>query len=543
MENTPIEHEPGQLHGQDENIRQGGSSISPTLSSVHEFILIYLEELAFYLVELDVLGASNEKINADLIQAFSELVENVDYSEESLARVVSTLYQDLYQAKTLYADLCKENEVVPSFLKSAIKMSKKFNVNEAIVEGQKFFTKSAEKFDANQKEMLEIMLILLKSICIYMVELRGLDVNFEDAYKAFITMLSMMNFHSLSTKNLERIIEKYTKLDYILMLKIFDARKEAFGDFVESEVPTSTRLGKAILVSGSNLNELEMVLKATKDRGIDVYTHGQMVVAHTFPRLKAYPNLVGHYGRGIEYYLSDFSSFHGAIFLTKLSLHKIEHLYRSRVFTTDTIAPVGVNIIKDYDFEPLIESALSAKGFTKVTEQKSITLGIDEKVFLQKINEVADKIDKNEIKHVFLVGVPNKSESQKEYMEEFLDLLGDDCFALSFTHTNNKSNVLFANVDYSTPFVYLALDVFMTRHSFDKMKSIVLYTRCEPHTIPTVYNLKYMGVNEVYFQDCSPNVVNPGLTDSIRKMIKLQRYTNPKADFKAMVSKEITDKS
>jgi len=92
---------------------------------------------------------------------------------------------------------------------------------------------------------------------------------------------------------------------------------------------------------------------------------------------------------------------------------------------------------------------------------------------MQKINEIADKVDKNEIKHIFMVGVPNKTEAQQAYMEEFLDLLGDDCFALSFTHTNNKENVLFANVDYSTPFVYLALNIFINRKSFEKIMSKV----------------------------------------------------------------------
>jgi hydroxylamine reductase (hybrid-cluster protein) len=248
---------------------------------------------------------------------------------------------------------------------------------------------------------------------------------------------------------------------------------------------------------------------------------------------------VGHFGQGIEHYLSDFSAFHGAIFFTKLSLHNIESLYRSRVFTSDTIAPAGVITIKDNDFEPLIQSALDARGFTRTEERESIKLGIDEKIFIQKINEVADRVDKNEIKHVFVIGVPNRTESQMDYMEEFLNLLGNDCFALSFTHTNNMDNVLFANVDYATPFVYLALSIFTNRKSFEKMKSIVLYTRCEPHTFPTVFNMKYMGINEIYFTDCSPNVINPALTDTIRKMIDLKRYTNPKDDFKAMIVKQI----
>lgn len=515
--------------------RGGGCYINPTLSSVHAVILIYLEELAFYLVELDVLGASNEKINADFIQALSELVENVDYSQENLDYIISTLYEDLCEAKTLYTALCKENGITPSYLKSTIKLHKEFNVTKAIKQGQKFFIASAKRFDDYQKKMLEIMLVLLKSICIYIAELQGLDVNFDEAYKALISMLSVMNFHSLSTENLEKIIEKYTKLDYVLMLKIFEARKAAFGDFVSTEISTSTRPGKAILVSGTNLSELEMILKATQGRGIDVYTHGQMIVAHTFPKLKAYPNLIGHFGKGIEHYLSDFSSFHGAIFLTKLSLHQIENLYRSRVFTSDTIAPFGVTTIKDNNFEPLIQSALSARGFTRFEEQKSLKLGIDEKSFMEKINEIADKVDRNEIKHIFMVGVPNKTESQQAYMEEFLDLLGDDCFALSFTHSNNKENVLFVNVDYACPFTYLALNVFINRKSFEKMKSIVLYTRCEPHTFPTVFNMKYMGINEIYFTDCSPNVINPVLTDSIREMLQLKRYTNPQSDFKNMV--------
>ena len=518
---------------------KGGCSTSPTLSSTHAVILVYLEELAFYLVELDALGASNEKINTDFIELFSEMVSNVEYSQAHLSNAISTLYTDLLQAKDLYTALCSENDIVPSRLKSTIKLPKEFNVTDAIKQGQELFVKSTKKFDENQKQMLEIMLILLKSICIYIAELQGLDINFEEAYKALISMLSIMNFHTFSTKNLEKIIEKYTKLDYILMLKVFEARKEAFGDLQETKVNMSVRPGKAILVSGTNLNELDKILKATQDKGIDVYTHGQMIVAHTYPKLKAYPHLVGHYGKGIEHYLSDFSSFHGAIFLTKLSLHKIENLYRSRVFTSDTIAPMGVITIKNNNFEPLIHSALDARGFTRVEELESLPLGIDEKLFIRKMNQVADKIDKNEIKHVFIVGVPNRTDSQKQYMEEFLDLLGDDCFALSFTHTNNKDNVFYANVDYATPFVYLALNIFISRKSFEKMKSIVLYTRCEPHTFPTVFNMKYMGINEIYFTNCSPNVINPSLTDSIRKMIKLESYSNPKSDFNNMIKKNI----
>lgn len=516
-------------------ILTGTCSISPTLSSIHAVILVYLEELAFYLVELQTFGTTNQEIKEDIIQIFSEIITNIEYNQKKLNHSISTIYKDLYNAKELYLSLCEKNNVTPSYLKSAMKISKSFTVAKGIAQGQDFFIKKVKNLNEEQKKLLEIVLILSKSICIYVTELKWLNIDYEEAYDVLINILSLMNFDKLPSKNLEEIIEKYTKLDYKLMLKVFDAKKALFGRFIESEVAVSTRPGKAILVSGNNLKELELILEATKDKDIGIYTHGEMIVAHAFPKLKAYPNLVGHFGKGVEYSISDFSAFKGPVFLTKLSLHKIKSMYHGCVFTSDTNAPNGITIIKEDNFEPLIETAVCSKGFTEAQEHKSIKVGIDEEYFIKKIHEVADKIDKDEIKHVFMVGVPNKTEAQNEYFNDFLDLLKDDCFALSFTDVPNKKNILYINVDYATPFVYIALNIFIQRKSFEKMKSIVLYTKCEAHAIPSVFNMKYMGINDIYFTNCPSSMINPSLTDWIKETLKLKTYTEPQADFNNMV--------
>lgn len=518
----------------------GTCSISPFLSSMHGVILVYLEELAFYLVELKTLGTTNETIKEDIIQVFSEVITNIEYHQEKLNHSISTIYKDLYNAKEVYKHLCQKNNVTPSYLKSSIKISKSFTVTQAIEQGQKFFSDKVKNLDEEQKKLIEIMLILAKSICIYATELNWLNADNNEAYEVMIEILSLMNFEAFSSKNLEEIIEKYTKLDHNFMLKVFEAKKALFGKFIASEVTVSTRPGNAILVSGNNLKELELILKATKDKDIDIYTHGEMIIAHAFEKLKAYPNLVGHFGKGIEYSISDFAKFKGAIFLTKLSLHKIKHMYHGHVFTSDANAPTGINVIKENDFKPLIQAAFSSKRFTKLHEHDSIEVGIDEECFIQKIHEIADKVDTNEIKHVFMVGVPNKTEAQKEYFREFLDLLNDDCFALSFTDTTNRENMLYINVDYSTPFVYIALNIFMQRKSFEKMKSVVFYTKCEPHTIPTIFNMKYMGINDIYFTNCPPDFIDPFLTNWVKQTHQLKSYTNPQSDFEDML-KEISD--
>lgn len=515
-------------------------AISPFLSSIHSFILVYLEELAFYLVELKTFGITNETIKEDLIQVFSELITDIEYSQERLDSSIRTINKNLSEAKMLYTSLCKKNDVNPSYLKSEMKITKNCTITQAIQQGQIFFRNKFKKIDTEQKKMLEIMLSLSKSICIYIIESKWLNIDYEETYEALIGILSLMNFDKLLSNNLEEIIKKYTKLDHNFMLQIFDAKKASFGNFTASEVTVSTKAGKAILVSGNNLRELELLLEAAKGKDINVYTHGEMIVAHAFPKLKAYPNLVGHYGKGFEHSRSDFTSFNGAIFLTKLSLHKIKYIYRGNVFTSDANAPSGITIIKNDNFEPLIQAALSSKGFTETQEQKSIEVGIDEESFVRKIHEVADQIDRNEIKHVFMVGVPNQIESQKEYFKEFLNLLSDDCFAFSFTDTFNRKNVLYINIDYATPFVYIALKIFIHRKSFEKMKSIVLYTRCDAHTISNVHNMKFMGVNDIYFTNCPPDLINPMLTNWIKESLNLKTYTNPQSDFNDML-KGISD--
>lgn len=519
---------------------RGTCSISPFLSSIHAVILVYLEELAFYLVELKILGATNAQIKEDLIQVFSELITDIEYSQERLNSSIYTISKHLIEAKMLYMSLCKRNNITPSHLKSALKIAKNFTVAKAIKQGQNVFENKIKNLNVEQKKMVEIMLSLSKSMCIYITESKWLNIDYDETYEALIGILSLMNFDKILRNNLKEIIKKYTKLDHNFMLQIFDAKKASFGNFMASEVTVTIKAGKAILVSGNNLKELELILEAAKGKDINVYTHGEMVIAHAFPRLKSYPNLVGHYGKGLEHSMSDFTSFNGAIFLTKLSLHKIKHIYRGNVFTSDANAPSGITIIKDDNFEPLIHAALSSKGFTETQEHKSIEVGIDEESFVRKIHEVADKIDRNEIKHVFMVGVPNKTEAQKEYFKEFLNLLGDDCFAFSFTDTPDKKNMLYMNVDYATPFVYIALNIFIHRKSFEKMKSIVLYTRCDAHTIPTIFNMKYMGINDIYFTNCPSNIIDPALTDWMKKTLELKSYTNPQSDFKDML-KGISD--
>lgn len=513
----------------------GICSISSALSFMNQIILIYLETLAFYLLELEELGIFNESTKKDFLEAFSSLVTNIEYNQESLNNLILKLYEDSLQAKEVYQAICKEKNIVPKNIKSSVKISKKFNLEYAIKQAHKRFINKNKEYNENQKNLLDALLFILKSICLYLVELQELNIYIDEDYKELLSILCIMSFYIPSTEKLDEIIKKAVNLDHELMKKTFDARIAEFGNIMPTEVSLSTRVGKAVLVSGANMKELELILKATKDKGIDVYTHGQMIAGHTFPKLKEYQNLVGHYGKGVEHCISDFSSFPGVIYLTKLALYEIGQLYHGRIFTSDKVVPKGIITLEDNNFEPLIQSALSAEGFTRSETKGNIKVGLIKEEFFKKVHALADRIEAKEIKNLFSIGVSDNTEVQRQYFEEFLELMNDDCFVFSASYTKDSKNFIPVNIDYVFPFAYQTINILTKRGLFSDLNTTIFYTHCEPHTIPNLFMMKYVGIKNIYFGSCPSYLINPALIDALRDKLNIKPYTTPQNDFKQIL--------
>lgn len=518
----------------DECLSRGICSISPSLSYLQELIKSYLNELSYYLLKLKDFGISNEKIKENVINIISSLVVNVNYSEQQFSKILSLLNYDLHQAKELYMNFCKENNLEAEILKSYLKLNVKMNISKATSLGQKLYVNRAKKITTEQKNLIDIIYAIVKSLCINLIELKDFGYEVKETYELILSLFNVRNL-DLSLQELQLLIEETAKQNYFLILKLFEVKEEKYGKLEKASVSFNTKPGKAILVSGANLHELELLLEATKNKGVDVYTHGQMIMAHSFPKFKSYPNLVGHFGKGAESYLFDFAAFPGAVFVTKHSLYRLENFYRSRVFTTDFVASKGVIELADYNFEPLINAALNSEGFTELKENPSVTINLSEDEINKTILGVIVKAKKQEIKNFFFIGVGNTRPSQKEYFDKFLNLLGDDSFAVSFTYSNGADNVLAVNSDYCFPVFYRILKLLLKDH-LPNFKLNILCTRCDVHTISNVVNIRHMDVNKIYFADCPPTLVNPTLIEVLREMFDLKKYTSPEADLKAMTA-------
>lgn len=524
-------------HETNECLTKGLCSVSPTLSSLQEVILLYIKELAFYLVRLKDFGVTNEPIKELIVYAFFNIVTNAEYNQEQFQDVMSKLDYNIGQSKVLYESFCEKNNVTPETLKTYFKHNKRFSLSDAIKRGEKYFLKKTQTATVEQKNIFDIMLFLVKSMSIKFVEISRLGKNYDDAYYSTLSLLCAMNFTDFSIEKAKEEIKKFIYSYYGLVRDVFRAQVEAFGRPTLVEVSFSTEIGKAILVSGSDYKKLENILIATKGKDIGVYTHGiEMLMAHAFPKLREYPNLKGHYGAGFDSSIIDFSTFPGAIIMTKGTLQRIEYLCRGRLFTLDPIAPLGVVRIKDDDYQPLINSALGSKGFTKTIPRAPMKVGFQKETLYKKVDEIIDKMISKEIKHLYIIGLLNVPVSNEQYFEKFFELLPKDCFAISLSVKKTADNVLHIDSFYDYSLVYKIIKRIEAKIPINEANMSIFLTRCDKHTISNLLYFKEIGIKNVYVTKCPSNLINPVLFSALLESFDIREFSDAAKDIKDTIN-------
>ncbi len=516
----------------EECFTRGICSINPNLASVHEVIMLYLKELSFYLVRLKTFGITNEKIKETIIYALFNMITNIEYNQQQFQNLIAELYDYINQSKFLYEKACTERNIEIETHKTYFKYGKNFELTDAIRKGEKYFLKKSYIFSHEQKDYYDILLFLAKSIGLKLMEFKRIGKDHEEAYYTILSLFDTNFPQDFQEEKIKEHIKKIISVYYDLVKQLFYTQNELYGESTPTEVSFSTVPGKAILVSGSDLKKLELVLKAAEGKDINIYTHGiEMLMAHTYPKLKSHPNLKGHFGSSLESTLVDFASFPGAILMTKGTLQKIEYLYRGRLFTLDPVASTGIIGIKNLNFEPLIKSALKAKGFTHTTIKPSMNVGYNFQEISNKIDSIVDKVLKNEIKHLFIIGLLNKPNlAYKQYFENFFNLLPENCYAFSLSVNKNTKNIFHLDSFYDYSLIYKLIKQIKLKTDIKELNLSMFITTCDKHTISNLLYLKHIGVKNVYMCKCPSSLLNPSLINTLQKTFNIQEISQPQND-------------
>ncbi|MDR7341773.1 hydroxylamine reductase [Pantoea alhagi] len=233
------------------------------------------------------------------------------------------------------------------------------------------------------------------------------------------------------------------KMNFSIMAMLDEAQTTTYGDPQPVKVNVRPTAGKAILISGHDLKDLQLLLEQTVGTGINVYTHGEMLPAHGYPELNKYSHLAGNYGSGWQNQQSEFARFPGPIVMTSnCIIDPNPGDYQQRIWTRSIVGWPGVNHLDGDDFAPVIAQAQTMAGFPWSEIPHEITVGFGRRVLLDACDSIIELATQKKLRHVFLIGGCDGSRDQRSYYTDLATAVPEDCLILTLACGKYRFNKL-----------------------------------------------------------------------------------------------------
>ncbi|MGY4730606.1 hydroxylamine reductase [Burkholderia pyrrocinia] len=288
-----------------------------------------------------------------------------------------------------------------------------------------------DKVGADIVGLRALVLYGLKGVCAYAHHARVLGYERDDIYEGVEAALAFLARDPDDVDALLAQALELGRLNLTVMELLDSANTGRFGAQQPTAVRVSPVAGKAILVSGHDLGDLHALLEQTAGTGIHVYTHGEMLPAHAYPALNAFPHLVGNYGGAWQDQQSDFAHFPGPILMTSNCIIEPMPQYRQRIFTTGPVGWPGVRHLEHHDFSTLIRAAQALPGFPATAPEQTITVGFGRHAVLGVADKVIDAVKAGQIRHFFLIGGCDGAAPGRNYYTEFAEQAPDDTVVMT----------------------------------------------------------------------------------------------------------------
>ena len=328
-----------------------------------------------------------------------------------------------------------------------------------------------------------------------------------------------------------------------------------FGAPEPTPVRTTAVEGKCILVSGHDMADLYELLKQTEGTGINVYTHGEMLPAHGYPKLKAFPHLVGNYGTAWQNQKFEFAAFPGPVIVTTNCVLEPRRMYKERLYTMNEVGVDGVKHVKDRDFSAVIAQAQSCKGFPKTFEPgQFVTVGFNHRAVLPLAGQVLDAVKSGALSRIFLIGGCDGSQYERSYFTELAEATPDDSLILTLgcaknriIHSKKLENAMLGesgiprvldmgqcNDAYSAIVVALELAKALNCSVNDLPLSLAL-SHLEQKAAAVLLTLLHLGVKNIRLGPSLPAYVTPNVFKILQSNYNLMGTSDAGSDLAAMM--------
>jgi hydroxylamine reductase len=400
---------------------------TPEVASLQDLLIYGVKGLSLVAVEGRKVGVNDEAVNRFTCEAIFSTLTNVDFDPDRFKAFIDKCVKLREELK----GKVKAAGGNTAFPKGPADFKPESDISGLVAQGEKVGIQSDPDVNTDTHSLRWLLTFGIKGLAAY-ADHAAILGQIDEKVFAFIheAMAATLNTN-LSVDDYVGLVMKCGETNLRAMELLDVANTGAYGHPVPTKVPMGAKKGKAILVSGHDLKDLEEILKQSEGKGINVYTHGEMLPCHGYPGLKKYGHFYGHYGTAWQNQAKEFEAFPGSVAMTTNCIQKPRDSYKDNIFTTGLVGYPGVRHIADKNFAPVIEKALELSGFPEDTNGKSVMVGFGHNAVMGVAGKVIEGVKNKAIRHFFLVAGCDGAKPGRNYYTEFVEKIPKDCVVLT----------------------------------------------------------------------------------------------------------------
>ncbi|MCG9711356.1 hydroxylamine reductase [Shewanella insulae] len=521
-------------------------------SDLQDLLIYILQGVSAYAEKARAFGIIDPAVDTFVPKAFFATLTNVNFDDERIIDYTKQAYAYRAQLQAAYEAACKEQgQVVEALIPAASLVLASVKEEMLAQAAQALPNRGKEEVNEDIMGLRLLCLYGLKGAAAYMEHARVLDQTDSEVAAKFHEIMAFLGSDSVDADKLFATAMEIGQLNYRVMAMLDEGETQAFGHPEPTQVNTVAVKGKAILVSGHDMKDLELILKQTQGKGINVFTHGEMLPALAYPELKKYPHLVGNYGSAWQNQQKEFANFPGAVVMTSnCIIDPNVGDYADRIFTRSIVGWPGVTHIVGDDFSAAIDKALSLEGFAYDEIPHHITIGFARNALMAAAPAVVENVKSGAIKHFFLVGGCDGDKAERSYFTDIAKAAPKDSIIMTLGCGKYKFNKLgFGDINgiprlldigqcndaYSAIQLAIALSEVFECEINELPLSLVL-SWFEQKAIVILLTLLSLGVKNIRTGPSAPAFLTPNLLKVLEDKFGLRNTTTVEQDLNAILN-------
>ncbi len=517
----------------------------PEVAVLQDLLIYATKGLALVAVEGRKVRLIDSEVNIFTCEALYSTFTNVNFDPERFVPLINRTVE--------LRDSLKERVAAAGgkvdFPDGPANFTPESSMEGMISQGENVGIRSDPNIDPDVLSLRETLMYGTKGAAAYLDHAHILGKEDDSVFSFIHESLAATLNKDLTVEDYVGLVLRCGEANLNAMELLDDANTSAYGHPVPTEVPLGAKQGKAILVSGHCLRDMDLILKQSEGKGIYVYTHGEMIPCHGYPELTKYPHFYGHYGTAWHNQKKEFAQFPGSIVMTTNCIQKPAETYQDNIFTSGLVGWPGIPHIADTDFTPVIDKALAMEGFTEEVNGRKVMSGFGRNAVLSVADKVIEAVKSGAIRHFFVVAGCDGAKPGRNYYTEFVENVPQDCVVLTFACGKFRFfdkdlgdiggiprllDIGQCNDAYSAVQIALALSSAF-KVDVNELPLSIICSWLEQKAVAVLLTLLHLGIKDIRLGPSLPAFLSPNVLDVLVKNFDIKSITTPDEDLQAIL--------